>query len=250
MMLRPPRGGDERRTMPRGTCKGCGGLEYLPPFGDGMCFLCATDGPPGEIRQSADRVVDDGPEADELDRSVTLRCEILDEFADHQSRWERAIGQAHYRSQRFKTWTLVRRRREVDQGPFGPTVEELRERELRRDRARAAEAARRARVAVLVAQLEAKINAPSINMDRTRRTREKRRGAGNYVPEEKIAAAISLRRAGKSIRDIAKETGLSKVTVQKYVDWVPKPEAMRRMHARLRAEGRGVLPPWRRTPNG
>ncbi|MFI5296519.1 MAG: helix-turn-helix domain-containing protein [Polyangiales bacterium] len=36
------------RLMPRGRCSGCGQMEPLPPFAEGMCFLCATDGPPGK----------------------------------------------------------------------------------------------------------------------------------------------------------------------------------------------------------
>lgn len=36
------------RRMPRGFCPGCGDESDLPPFADGMCFLCATDGPPGQ----------------------------------------------------------------------------------------------------------------------------------------------------------------------------------------------------------
>ena len=36
------------RRMPWGVCPGCHTDAALPPFGDGLCFLCATDGPAGE----------------------------------------------------------------------------------------------------------------------------------------------------------------------------------------------------------
>src|SRR5262245_2971346 len=39
---------DEARRMPGGVCHGCLDDGPLPPFGDGYCFLCATDGPPGD----------------------------------------------------------------------------------------------------------------------------------------------------------------------------------------------------------
>ncbi len=36
------------QKMRLGVCPGCGEEGRLPPFADGMCFLCATDGPPNE----------------------------------------------------------------------------------------------------------------------------------------------------------------------------------------------------------
>lgn len=33
-------------AIPFGRCSGCREDTHLPPFGDGLCFLCATDGPP------------------------------------------------------------------------------------------------------------------------------------------------------------------------------------------------------------
>ena len=38
---------DDGRRMPHGVCPGCQEDGPLPPFGQGMCFICATDGPPG-----------------------------------------------------------------------------------------------------------------------------------------------------------------------------------------------------------
>lgn len=42
--------------MPWGVCHGCLDEGPLPPFGEGYCFLCATDGPPGD-RSTTGRAV-------------------------------------------------------------------------------------------------------------------------------------------------------------------------------------------------
>jgi hypothetical protein len=47
------------RRMPYGICSGCGEEGPLPPFGDGMCFLCATDGPPGNHSPAIGAVSED-----------------------------------------------------------------------------------------------------------------------------------------------------------------------------------------------
>jgi hypothetical protein len=39
---------NDATKMPFGRCDGCGDDTYRPPFGGGLCFLCATDGVPGE----------------------------------------------------------------------------------------------------------------------------------------------------------------------------------------------------------
>lgn len=74
-------------------------------------------------------------------------------------------------------------------------------------------------------------------------TRKRRGGAGRYADTEKVALARKLRAEGKSLRAIAKETGLSKCTVQSYVAPIDRAEAVRLMHERLKSEGRPNVPP-------
>ncbi len=231
--------------MPRGVCSGCGAEEFLPPFGDGMCFLCATDGPPdsrqptgGALDEDADARRDEEPDAyDERQR------DILEEFAALQSRWSSAARWAHHRAQRHATWTRTARRdRSRDRGPFGPTVEELEARMARRRVAETRAAARKAEQA----EVEFRSAAPAIYAKRVQAVRERRHGAGRYVDEHIVARARQLRDSGLSIRAIARQTGLARQTIQRYVAWISQSDALRYMHARFKAEGRPVLPPWQR----
>jgi hypothetical protein len=52
------------RRMPFGYCRGCGQLGPLPPFGEQMCFLCATDGPPGETSRTGGAMAEGETRAD------------------------------------------------------------------------------------------------------------------------------------------------------------------------------------------
>jgi hypothetical protein len=238
--------------MPRGICHGCGTEEYLPPFGEGLCFLCATDGPPNNrsctgsaLGEDADARRATGPS----DRDLRIHDEVQAEFDGHQGRWARAIGSAHYRSQRFTTWVPVarRERRQSTTGQWGPTVEELQarvERNRREDEARRERSARIVRLKIMV---EARLAAPADYARKIGDTKQRRGGSGNYASAEKIAAAVALREKGKSIRCIVRETGLSKATVSKYVPWIDRPQSARLMHERWKHEGRPMLPPWRRS---
>ena len=60
------------RRMPWGICSGCGDEGPLPPFGEGQCFLCATDGPPGAYT----------PAISALDEDVDARRDELPAFDD------------------------------------------------------------------------------------------------------------------------------------------------------------------------
>jgi hypothetical protein len=231
--------------MPRGICSGCGGEEFLPPFGDGMCFLCATDGPPGDHTPTGSALAEGLDARREAwavsDADFERRVEILGEFDSHQAHWARAIGQAHYRSQRFVTWTRPSRNDRIYVPKnLGPTVEELKARVERRQR----QAIRAAAMESVRIRIESRVVAHEVHADRIQRTINHRNGSGNYAPAEKIELARDMRGRGLSLRAIARETGLSKCTVQNYVPWIPRPEAMRLMHARLKSEGRPVLPPW------
>jgi len=50
--------------MPYGMCRGCGDEGPLPPFGGGLCFLCATDGPPGDRSTTGRAVAEDAAAPD------------------------------------------------------------------------------------------------------------------------------------------------------------------------------------------
>lgn len=225
------------RHLPHGVCSGCGDETFLPPFGDGLCFLCATDGPPGE-RVAAIGAVHEDVDARRLypelsERDEERRIAILDDFASHQQAWAWAIGAEHIRSQRFDTWTRARTtRRVVYSGPIGPTVEELRRRVAKRNAAKVRE------------------RAPILYREHIDSVRERRRGGGNYAPPELVARAIELRNGGASLRAIARDTGLCRPTVLLYVPPIDRSEAMRLMNVRLKAEGRPVLPPWARKTRG
>lgn len=78
------------KRMPRGVCAGCGDESDLPPFADGMCFLCATDGPPGSRTPTGGALPEgldarryvDAPSDEEIDRWR----EILAIFEEAQGR--------------------------------------------------------------------------------------------------------------------------------------------------------------------
>ena len=81
--------------MPNGKCSGCGDVGPLPPFGDGMCFLCATDGPPGEFTATGGAVGedDDVRRNDDIwaaDDPVTV--EVLEIFAEAQRQGAESLG--------------------------------------------------------------------------------------------------------------------------------------------------------------
>lgn len=212
--------------MPRGVCAGCGELTCLPPFGDGMCFLCATDGPPGEYSPTIGAVGEDvdarrvWPEMTEADEE--RRIFILEEFAAHQAAWGRKINLAHHCSQRFdlEATAIVSRGDRALAGAALPSFLWEFQRIIERSAGHEAHA-----VGVL-------------------KTIERRRGAGHYSDAAAIERAIELRKEGWSLRAIARETGINKVTVMAYVPVISKAEAMRLMHQRLKAEGRPMTPPY------
>jgi hypothetical protein len=85
---RAVKGGDDTnsRAMPYGVCSGCGEEGPLHPFGDGMCFLCATDGPPGDYSPAIGALPEDADARGEevlYDEEVEERGhDIRDIFAE------------------------------------------------------------------------------------------------------------------------------------------------------------------------
>lgn len=76
--------------------------------------------------------------------------------------------------------------------------------------------------------------------------RSLRNGAGNYAGLAKIDEARRLRESGLSLRAIARETGLSKATVTAYVKRIDRSDALKNFHARRKADGRPIVPPWQK----
>ena len=76
--------------MPIGRCAGCGDETCLPPFGEGLCFLCATDGPPGSVQTTGGAVSEDVDARRQAwpvsDQEVDRMREVLDLFAEAQAR--------------------------------------------------------------------------------------------------------------------------------------------------------------------
>lgn len=66
----------------------------------------------------------------------------------------------------------------------------------------------------------------------------------NMLPAEKVERVRALASSGAGIREIARETGIDRHTVSAYVGGGDKAAGLRRHHARRKAEGRPVLPPW------
>lgn len=222
------------RAMPRGLCSGCGERAVLPPFGAGHCFLCATDGPPGERTPTIGaRQEDWTPSVDLFDEPSDAEeqraAEVLEEFRSHQDGHARAVLREHYRSQRFTEWRAASYERRAAVSPeLGPTVAQLR-----------ARLAKRARIAALEAR-------PAQHARDVAVTKLARNGSGNYAPEEKVAAVHRLREQGLSLRLIAKATGLDRETVRAYAKRIDRPEALRLTHIRWKSEGRPMVPPWQR----
>ncbi len=73
-----------------GTCSGCASYSLLPPFGQGLCFLCATDGPPGEYSPAIGAEHEDVDARRRVlwptDAQIEMRAEIEELFADAQRR--------------------------------------------------------------------------------------------------------------------------------------------------------------------
>lgn len=217
-----------KNIMPFGRCVGCGDETHLPPLGDGMCFLCAVDGPPGSREQTFGALHEDGvrsdPTIDWFDCEDRQR-EVAELFEEQQFRFARAIGADHYRAQRFKTGTRATRyHREPVPSDLGPTAAQLAARVRRKQK-------QQAPIAYAAAMADSK---------------SRRNGGGHYLCDDAIARVRELRAQGRSIREIARETGVSRDTVMKYAQWVDRSDAMERKHARWRAEGMPVLPPWRK----
>ena len=241
----------EVKKMPFGFCPGCLGQAYLPDFGEGLCFLCATDGPPADPSRTGGSVredLDGRLQYELIDEKREERVlEVLEEFSSQQERFSRAIGAAHYRSQRFTTWVKPKRyHREISAGPVGPTVAELKSRVERKRAKEERDQIRAARLGKLREQIEARLQLPRDYVAQVESTRARRKGAGNFAPPEKVALAQEMRRQGASLRAIVSAVGLSKETVNKYTDWIPRPQAIRNMHVRLKREGRPSLPPWQK----
>lgn len=68
----------------------------------------------------------------------------------------------------------------------------------------------------------------------------------NVLYPDKIKSIQELATAGASIREIASSVGVNRETVHAYVGPRDKSTGLRRWHARRKAEGRPILPPWRR----
>ncbi len=71
--------------MPWGRCSGCNDLGPLPPFGEGLCFICATDGPPGTHTPTGGALTEDQVAPDPTAGWTELseeQSEILDLFAE------------------------------------------------------------------------------------------------------------------------------------------------------------------------
>ncbi len=73
-----------------------------------------------------------------------------------------------------------------------------------------------------------------------------------WTSPSKIRRARELQAQGHNLRAISRETGLSLETVRKFVQKLSRSEGLKRYHARRKAEGRPILPPWqiKRDPHG
>jgi hypothetical protein len=76
------------RDLKVGFCLGCHELGPLPKFGDGLCFLCATAGAPGDTTPTGRRLGENEEVVDQVlwpgDEEVERRLEIVELFADAQ----------------------------------------------------------------------------------------------------------------------------------------------------------------------
>lgn len=84
-------------------------------------------------------------------------------------------------------------------------------------------------------------------LEQYRRDQGERPRKGNHVLEAgKIARIHDLAASGASLREIAATVGVSKCTVMAYVGPRSHSAGIARMHQRLKAAGRILLPPWQR----
>src|SRR5271166_2091291 len=244
--------------MPRGRCAGCREESFLPPFGEGMCFLCATDGPPLTTEPTGGALSEDGTCSDPTAGWVEVdefQVDIMELFAEQQVLHQRAIAGDAYYAQRFDR--TVRARVERRDGLTSYEQRELEEREERgRQKKRRASLRREAlgRVHADRRERERRVHAAQVKherrvretTDRIRETKKRRNGAGHYADPLKLVRACEMRAAGASLRQIARETGLHKETVRSHTQWTGQSEAMVMTHKRWKAEGRPVVPPWQR----
>jgi hypothetical protein len=77
-------------------------------------------------------------------------------------------------------------------------------------------------------------------------TRGRLRGSMSKRTQSALPHVLALHHRGKSIREIARATGLSKPTIQKLVPKRSRSEALVLKHKQWKAEGRPVIPPWQR----
>jgi hypothetical protein len=240
------------RYLPTGRCSGCNEETHLPSFGDGMCFLCATDGPPGEWSPTGRATVGERATYDFLTEAEEERlADVQDIFAEAQAIHWPAIRLDAISAQRFNR--SVRARSKIREGLTSYEQRELDKREERRRlKRRQIRLHREAVKLVRDKRLERERQSERASGRHQRQVatyeenKRRRNGAGYYANAEKILQAQTLRVAGWSLRAIAKKTGMHKDTVRLHVRWVGRHEAMVLTHQRWKEEGRPVLPPWRR----
>src|SRR5580692_2688983 len=212
--------------MPQGRCSGCGDETFLPPFGGGTCFLCATDGQPNRHAPTGGALAEDAvrsdPTADWWEPSEE-QTEIADLFDEVQTRYHGAIRVDAIVASRFdrSVRSYLKRR----DGLTSYEQRELEEREDRRRTKRARAALRREAVAGVRrerqeresrerSQREKHERRVAAYADRVEATKIRRNGGGNYADPMKLETARRMRLEGASLRRIAAATGLHRETVR------------------------------------
>lgn len=224
-----------------------------------MCFICATDGPPGANEPTGRALAEDGVRTDPTADWVEVddhQKDIAELFAEQQHRWSGAISGDAIRAQRFDR--TVRARFKIRVGLTSYEQRELDEREERRQKQKRRASLRREAVEQIRAdhrEREGRVHDAKARHElrvletatRISETKRRRNGAGHYADPSKLDRARELRAAGMSLRQIARETGLHKETIRSHTQWIGQSEAMAMTHKRWKAEGRPVVPPWQRS---
>jgi hypothetical protein len=193
------------------------------------------------------------PTAEWLDVDERQR-EIVELFVEQQERFSRAVASDAYRAQQHATWTRVRR--DPPEETIGEYLEKRERQSARRRREEARSEANQKRRAdrrtQQIAEFEAEVRAFQEHQARTIRALTPIRGGNgrtgrpNLRTQALIPKIVELRELGLSTREMARETGLSVHTVRIYAPWVSRSAAMARKHARWKASGTPVVPPWQR----